>query len=84
MIDIPDAEDKILAELTRQAELLPLSEDDMIAVDWFNGRRSPDDDPLATGSLMGLTLATSAPEIFKPLVEATAIGSRALNDRFAD
>ena len=80
----PDLEDKILAELTRQAEQLPLTADDMIAVDWFNGRRSPDDDPLATGRLLNLTLATSAPEIFKALVEATAFGSRAINERLAD
>ena len=82
--DMPDLEDKILAELTRQAEQLPLTADDMIAVDWFNGRRSPDDDPLATGKLLNLTLATSAPEIFKALVEATAFGSRAINERLAD
>ena len=82
--DEPELEDKILAELTRQAEQLPLTADDMIAVDWFNGRRSPDDDPLATGKLLNLTLATSAPEIFKALVEATAFGSRAINERLAD
>ena len=82
--DAPDLEDKILAELTRQAEQLPLTAEDMIAVDWFNGRRSPDDDPLATGKLLNLTLATSAPEIFKALVEATAFGSRAINERLAD
>ena len=82
--DMPALEDKILAELTRQAEQLPLTADDMIAVDWFNGRRSPDDDPLATGKLLNLTLATSAPEIFKALVEATAFGSRAINERLAD
>ena len=80
----PELEDKILAALTAEAEQLPLSEDDMIAVDWFNGRRSPDDDPLATGSLLNLTLATSAPEIFKALVEATAFGSRAINERLSD
>ena len=82
--DVPELENKILAELTRQAEQLPLTADDMIAVDWFNGRRSPDDDPLATGKLLNLTLATSAPEIFKALVEATAFGSRAINERLAD
>jgi L-ribulokinase len=82
--DMPELEDRILAELTRQAEQLPLTADDMIAVDWFNGRRSPDDDPLATGKLLNLTLATSAPEIFKALVEATAFGSRAINERLAD
>ena len=82
--NMPDLEDKILAELTRQAEQLPLTEDDMIAVDWFNGRRSPDDDPLATGMLQNLTLASSAPEIFKALVEATAFGSRAINERLSE
>lgn len=82
--DMPDLEDRILGELTRQAEQIPVTADDMIAVDWFNGRRSPDDDPLATGQLTNLTLATTAPEIFKTLVEATAFGSRAINERLAD
>ena len=82
--DMPNLEDRILGELTRQAEQLPVTADDMIAVDWFNGRRSPDDDPLATGQLTNLTLATTAPEIYKALVEATAFGSRAINERLAD
>lgn len=82
--DMPNLEDRILGELTRQAEQLPITADDMIAIDWFNGRRSPDDDPLATGQLTNLTLATTAPEIFKALVEATAFGSRAINERLAD
>ena len=80
----PDLEDKILSTLTAEAEKLPLAEEDMVAVDWFNGRRSSDDDPLATGALLNLTLATTAPEIFKALVEATAFGSRAINERLAD
>ncbi len=82
--DMPDLEDRILGELTHQAEQLPVTADDMIAIDWFNGRRSPDDDPLATGQLTNLSLATTAPEIFKALVEATAFGSRAINERLAD
>lgn len=82
--NMPELEDKILAELTHQAEQLPLTAEDMVAVDWFNGRRSPDDDPLVTGCLTNLTLATSAPEIFKALVEATAFGSRAINERLTD
>lgn len=80
----PELERKILEALTAEAEALPLTQDDMVAVDWFNGRRSPDDDPLATGAIMNLTLATSAPEIFKALVEATAFGSRAINERLSD
>ena len=55
-----------------------------MAVDWFNGRRTPDAEPLAKGSIAGLTMATTAPEIFKALVEATAFGSRAINERMSE
>ena len=80
----PEAEDKILAALTAEAEQLPLTESDIVAIDWHNGRRTPDADPLKKGSIHGLTLATTAPEIFKALVEATAFGSRAINERMLE
>ncbi len=76
--------DRILPLLTAEAEALPLTENDPIAVDWFNGRRSPDADPRATGAFAGLTLATSAPQLFKALVEGTAFGSRAITERLIE
>ena len=76
--------DKILPMLTAEAEQLPLTENDPIAIDWFNGRRSPDADPRTTGALAGLTLATTAPQLFKALVEGTAFGSRAITERLLD
>lgn len=76
--------DKILAEITAEAEQLPPSENDPVAIDWFNGRRTPDTDPRATGAITGLTLATTAPQIFKALVEATAFGSRAITERLRE
>lgn len=79
----PDLEEKILDELTRQAASLPVTGHDPVATDWFNGRRTPDFDPCARGTITGLTLSTSAPELFKALVEATAFGSRAINERIA-
>lgn len=82
--NMPEAEDKILAALTVEAEKLPLGENDVVAIDWFNGRRTPDADPLQKGSIHGLTLASSAPEVFKALVEATAFGSRAINERMLE
>ena len=36
------------------------------------------------GALDGLTLATSAPAIYKALVEATVFGSRAINERMLE
>lgn len=84
---IPNAsgfEKEILVKLTDEAAQLPLTVDDPISLDWHNGRRTPDADPRAKGAVTGLTLATSAPEIFKSLVEATAFGSRAINERLIE
>ena len=55
-----------------------------MAVDWFNGRRSPDENMRVTGLFSGLTLATTAPQMFKALVEAAAFGSRAINERLIE
>ena len=80
----PALEERMLAELTAEAERLPLTDEDPVALDWHNGRRTPDADPRARGAVDGLTLATSAPALFKALVEATAFGSRAINERLLD
>ena len=80
----PALEERILQELTADAETLPLTVGDPVALDWHNGRRTPDADPRVRGALDGLTLATSAPAIFKALVEATAFGSRAINERMLE
>ena len=77
-------ESGLLIELSSRAEKLPLTEDDPVATDWFNGRRTPDLDPLRKASLTGLSLCTTAPELYKALVEATAFGSRAILERFRE
>ena len=74
--------DKIIVELSRQAAVLPLQEDDELAIDWLNGRRTPDANQLLTASLTGLNLGTTAPHIFKAWVEATCFGAKAIADRF--
>jgi L-ribulokinase len=52
------------------------------ALDWFNGRRTPDADLTLKGALSGLTLGTTPGMIFRALVEATAYGSKAIVERF--
>ena len=54
----------------------------MIATDWINGRRTPDANQLLQGTVSGFTLGTTAPQIFRALVEATAFGTKAIVDRF--
>lgn len=74
--------DNILDKLYDEAGQLPLSDSRMIALDWINGRRSPDANQMVKGVISGLTLGTSAPQIFKALIDATAYGSRAIVERF--
>jgi L-ribulokinase len=73
---------KIIIELSRQAALLPVKEDDELAVDWLNGRRTPDANQLLTAAVTGLNLGTEAQHIFKAWVEATCFGAKAIADRF--
>ncbi len=74
--------DTIITRLSEQAAKLPVEETAIIALDWMNGRRTPDADQELTGAVAGLSLGSDAPRIFKALVEATAFGSRMINDRF--
>lgn len=79
---IEEAVSQIIPALTKEAEKIPVSESTIIATDWMNGRRTPDANQLLKGSITGLTLGSSAPRIFRALVEATAFGSKAIVDRF--
>lgn len=79
---IRESLDAILPALTAEAEKIPAGESMLIATDWMNGRRTPDANQLLTGTVSGITLATTAPMIFRALVEATAYGSRAIVERF--
>jgi len=74
--------DKIIPELSNSAAQIPLNEDNELSVDWLNGRRTPDANPLLKGAVTGLTLGTDAPKIFRSLVESTCFGSKAIVDRF--
>jgi L-ribulokinase len=74
--------DRMIASLSEQAKDLPAEETAIIALDWMNGRRTPDADQELKGAIAGLSLGSDAPRIFKALVEATAFGSRMINERF--
>lgn len=77
-----EVEGKIIPELSRQAALLPLDEDAELAIDWFNGRRTPDANQLLEGTITGLSLGSDAPRVFRALAEATCFGARSIVERF--
>ena len=54
----------------------------LVALDWWNGNRSILVDVDLSGLLLGATLATTAPEIYRALIEATAYGTRMIIESF--
>lgn len=81
---IDEISDSIIPKLTQEAEQLGIGESGIIALDWMNGRRTPDANQLLKGAILGLNLGSDAPRIFRALVEATAFGAKKIVDRFID
>jgi len=79
---IKETTDNIIKELSKQASELSIKEDDELAIDWFNGRRTPDANQMLKGSFVGLDLGSDAPKIFRAIVEATCFGAKAIVERF--
>ena len=79
-----EVSDKLIRSLTQEAENIPLSDAVPIALDWINGRRTPDADQTLKASISNLSLGTKAPHIFKALVNAICFGSKKIVDRFED
>lgn len=77
------AEGQILAKLSDEAAKLPLRIDAPLATDYLNGRRSPYPCNQLTGSVIGLNLSTSAPELYYALSEATVFATKAILDHLA-
>ena len=76
------ATDRIIPELSRQAAALPQDEHAELALDWFNGRRTPDANQELKGAITGLSLGSDAPRVFRSIVEATCFGAKSIVDRF--
>jgi L-ribulokinase len=70
------------ASLTAEAEQLRPGESGLLALDWWNGNRTVLVDQRLTGLVLGLTLHTTPPEIYRALVEATAFGARVIMERY--
>lgn len=77
-----EASEMIIGELSRHAVNIPEDETSIVALDWLNGRRTPDANQALKGAVAGLSLGSDAPRIFRSLVEATAFGSKMINERF--
>jgi L-ribulokinase len=72
------------AILTRAAEKAKPGASGLLALDWNNGNRTVLVDARLTGLLVGQTLHTTAAEIYRALVEATAFGALTIINRFEE
>ncbi len=72
------------ALLEAEAAKLRPGESGLLALDWWNGNRSVLVDVDLSGVLLGATLATRAPDVYRALIEATAYGTRVICDTFAE
>ncbi len=76
--------DKIIPTLSEKAEFCEISEESIIALDWLNGRRTPNANQMLKGALINLSLGSDAPTIFRSLVEATAFGSKRIVEQYEE
>jgi L-ribulokinase len=71
-------------DLTTAAEKLKPGANGLLALDWNNGNRTVLVDPLLSGLLVGQTLHTTAAEIYRALIEATAFGALTIINRLEE
>ncbi len=74
---------RIIPELELAAGKLPIGESGVLALDWVNGRRTPDANQALTAAITGLSMGTDAPAVLRALIEATAFGAKKISDRFS-
>ena len=55
----------------------------LVALDWHSGNRSVLVDHELSGTIVGLTLTTTAEQVYRALLESTAYGTRMIVDTFA-
>ncbi len=71
-------------QLSEEASRLRPGQSGLLSLDWNNGNRTILVDQRLTGLIIGLTLQTSAAEIYRALIEGTAFGARVIHDRMEE
>ena len=71
-------------DLERAAARLAPGATGLIAFDWWNGNRTILADADLTGAIFGLTLQSSAQEIYRALLESIAFGNRRIVENFVE
>lgn len=70
--------------LTELAAAQPVGAHGLVALDWWNGNRSLLVNHDLSGLVVGLTLATRPPDVYRALLESTAYGTRMIVEAFVE
>lgn len=79
---IKETMNRIIPELGNAASKEPIGASGELALDWMNGRRTPDANQNLKGVIAGINLGSTSPKIFRALVEASCFGAKKIVDRF--
>ena len=79
----PGSVGSTLRQLEQAAAVLAPAQTGLVALDWWNGNRSVLADADLSGVIAGLTLQTSAADIYRALLESIAFGNKAIMDNFS-
>lgn len=72
----------LISALSTQAAKIRVTEESELALDWLNGRRSPDANQKLKAAISQLNLASDAPAIFRALAESICFGAKQIVECF--
>jgi FGGY-family pentulose kinase len=73
----------VYAYLDGLAEAIPAGSEGLLALDYFQGNRTPHKDPLARGTVVGLTLKHTLAHLYRAVYEGICFGTRQILDDMA-
>ncbi len=79
---VKEALDNLIPKLSEAASKEPIGASGELALDWMNGRRTPDANQNLKGVITGINLGSTSPKVFRALVEASCFGAKKITDRF--
>ena len=79
---VEEALDNLIPKLSEAAAKEPIGASGELALDWMNGRRTPDANQNLKGVISGINLGSTSPKVFRALVESSCFGAKKIADRF--
>lgn len=73
----------VYAYLDGLADAVPPGSEGLLVLDYFQGNRTPHKDPLARGTVVGLTLKHTLAHLYRAVVEAICFGTRQILEDMA-